>query len=190
MCCCQCSKPLTYGIALDQLGCDMVHQYVGQEPSGRNFNELVLDYNSEWAYMPCVMSFRCGLHCNLSYDRFIFVPSRQWFKSTFSPCISSNTYILCIYYLNAFVGLKISTTYPSRCYTFPLVYFQVFPTIHLSTLFTPTLIEITFASERRCRLVASVTVLKCNVTVHRIKQAYNVIACTIHKASFCGIHLL
>jgi hypothetical protein len=107
MCCCQCSKPLTYGIALDQLGCDMVHQYVGQEPSGRNFNELVLDYNSEWAYMPCVMSFRCGLHCNLSYDRFIFIPGRQWFKSTFSPCISSNTYILCIYYLNTFVGLKI-----------------------------------------------------------------------------------
>jgi len=40
---------MTYGIALDQLGCDVVHQYVGQEPSGRNFNELVLDYNSEWA---------------------------------------------------------------------------------------------------------------------------------------------
>lgn len=27
-----------------------VHQYVGQEPSGRNFNELILDYNSE--YLP------------------------------------------------------------------------------------------------------------------------------------------
>jgi glutaminase len=46
--CCHCSKPLTYGIALDQLGSDVVHQYVGQEPSGRNFNELVLDYNSEY----------------------------------------------------------------------------------------------------------------------------------------------
>lgn len=42
-----CSKPMTYGIALDQLGCDVVHQYVGQEPSGRNFNELVLDYNKK-----------------------------------------------------------------------------------------------------------------------------------------------
>ncbi|XP_021929474.1 glutaminase kidney isoform, mitochondrial isoform X3 [Zootermopsis nevadensis] len=42
-----CSKPLTYGIALDQLGSDTVHQYVGQEPSGRNFNELVLDYNKK-----------------------------------------------------------------------------------------------------------------------------------------------
>jgi glutaminase len=39
-----------YGIALDHLGSDVVHQYVGQEPSGRNFNELVLDYNSEFPY--------------------------------------------------------------------------------------------------------------------------------------------
>ncbi|XP_073993411.1 glutaminase liver isoform, mitochondrial-like isoform X2 [Rhodnius prolixus] len=41
------SKPLTYGIALDQLGQEVVHQYVGQEPSGRNFNELVLDHNKK-----------------------------------------------------------------------------------------------------------------------------------------------
>ncbi|XP_026473486.1 glutaminase liver isoform, mitochondrial-like isoform X2 [Ctenocephalides felis] len=40
-----CSKPLTYAIALEKLGQATVHQYVGQEPSGRNFNELVLDYN-------------------------------------------------------------------------------------------------------------------------------------------------
>ncbi|XP_059484756.1 glutaminase liver isoform, mitochondrial isoform X2 [Neocloeon triangulifer] len=42
-----CSKPLTYAIALDQLGADVVHKYIGQEPSGRNFNELVLDYNKK-----------------------------------------------------------------------------------------------------------------------------------------------
>lgn len=42
-----CSKPLTYAIALDQLGADVVHQYVGQEPSGRMFNELILDYNKK-----------------------------------------------------------------------------------------------------------------------------------------------
>lgn len=41
-----CSKPLTYAIALDQLGEEVVHRYVGQEPSGRNFNELILDHNS------------------------------------------------------------------------------------------------------------------------------------------------
>lgn len=43
-----CSKPLTYAIALEQLGAYLVHQYIGQEPSGRNYNELVLDYNSEF----------------------------------------------------------------------------------------------------------------------------------------------
>lgn len=41
------SKPLNYGIALEKLGQDIVHQYVGQEPSGCNFNELVLDHNSK-----------------------------------------------------------------------------------------------------------------------------------------------
>ncbi|KAH1023318.1 glutaminase kidney isoform, mitochondrial isoform X1 [Dendroctonus ponderosae] len=42
-----CSKPLTYGIALDLLGSEVVHKYVGQEPSGRNFNELILDHNKK-----------------------------------------------------------------------------------------------------------------------------------------------
>ncbi|XP_021949726.1 glutaminase liver isoform, mitochondrial isoform X2 [Folsomia candida] len=42
-----CSKPLTYAIALNELGSETVHQYVGQEPSGRMFNELVLDYNKK-----------------------------------------------------------------------------------------------------------------------------------------------
>ncbi|XP_044257608.1 glutaminase kidney isoform, mitochondrial isoform X1 [Tribolium madens] len=42
-----CSKPLTYGIALDLLGEEVVHKYVGQEPSGRNFNELILDHNKK-----------------------------------------------------------------------------------------------------------------------------------------------
>jgi glutaminase len=38
-----CSKPITYGIALDNYGEDIVHNYVGKEPSGRNFNELCLN---------------------------------------------------------------------------------------------------------------------------------------------------
>ncbi|XP_067122365.1 glutaminase liver isoform, mitochondrial [Centruroides vittatus] len=37
-------KPINYAIALNELGSDIVHQYIGQEPSGRMFNELVLDY--------------------------------------------------------------------------------------------------------------------------------------------------
>ncbi|XP_052131728.1 putative glutaminase 2 [Frankliniella occidentalis] len=40
------SKPLTYALCLEHLGADVVHRFVGQEPSGRNFNELVLDHNN------------------------------------------------------------------------------------------------------------------------------------------------
>ncbi|XP_076033452.1 glutaminase liver isoform, mitochondrial-like isoform X3 [Oratosquilla oratoria] len=42
-----CSKPIMYAIALNELGADTVHKYVGQEPSGRMFNALVLDYNNK-----------------------------------------------------------------------------------------------------------------------------------------------
>lgn len=41
------SKPITYAIALNTLGSEAVHNYVGQEPSGRIFNELILDYDSK-----------------------------------------------------------------------------------------------------------------------------------------------
>lgn len=37
-------------MALETLGPDVVHKYVGTEPSGRNFNELVLDYNSAYQH--------------------------------------------------------------------------------------------------------------------------------------------
>ncbi|MCP9265100.1 Glutaminase kidney isoform, mitochondrial [Dirofilaria immitis] len=39
------SKPFTYAIAMDELGAEEVHRYVGQEPSGRLFNEICLDHN-------------------------------------------------------------------------------------------------------------------------------------------------
>jgi len=42
-----CSKPFTYALSLDQLGADVVQDYIGREPSGRNFNEIVLDYNDQ-----------------------------------------------------------------------------------------------------------------------------------------------
>ena len=41
------SKTFTYAICLDQLGADVVQKYIGREPSGRNFNEIVLDYNGQ-----------------------------------------------------------------------------------------------------------------------------------------------
>ena len=41
------SKPFTYAVCLNELGAKSVHQYVGQEPSGRMFNELTLDFNDK-----------------------------------------------------------------------------------------------------------------------------------------------
>ena len=44
------SKPLNYAIALNELGSEVVHDYIGQEPSGRKFNDLDLDYNSQFLH--------------------------------------------------------------------------------------------------------------------------------------------
>ena len=38
-----CSKPITYGIVLNEYNDEIVHNFVGKEPSGRNFNELCLN---------------------------------------------------------------------------------------------------------------------------------------------------
>lgn len=37
------SKAFNYAIAASELGAEFVHKYVGQEPSGRLFNEICLD---------------------------------------------------------------------------------------------------------------------------------------------------
>ena len=42
-----CSKPFTYAVCLNELGSETVHQYVGQEPSGRMFNNFCLDYSNK-----------------------------------------------------------------------------------------------------------------------------------------------
>lgn len=41
------SKPITYSLTLEELGTDTVHEYQGREPSGRMFNEIVLDHNNQ-----------------------------------------------------------------------------------------------------------------------------------------------
>ncbi|XP_059086178.1 glutaminase kidney isoform, mitochondrial-like isoform X2 [Tigriopus californicus] len=48
-----CCKPLNYAIALNELGAEIVHQYVGQEPSGGKFNAIELDYTNK-PYNPMV----------------------------------------------------------------------------------------------------------------------------------------
>lgn len=51
-----------YALCLEHLGAEVVHRYVGQEPSGRNFNELVLDSNSEYRFRVHVAS-RIACRC-------------------------------------------------------------------------------------------------------------------------------
>merc|ERR1712018_620229 len=41
------SKPITYSLTLEELGTNTVHKYQGREPSGRMFNEIVLDNNNQ-----------------------------------------------------------------------------------------------------------------------------------------------
>jgi len=43
-------KPLNYALTLDDLSPDVVHRFVGQEPSGRSFNELTLDYQRKYLF--------------------------------------------------------------------------------------------------------------------------------------------
>ena len=45
-----CSKPFTYGINVDKLGQEVVDNYIGQEPSGRDFNDICLDSKSKFLY--------------------------------------------------------------------------------------------------------------------------------------------
>lgn len=44
-------KPLNYAMTLNDLSSEVVHKYVGQEPSGRSFNELTLDYQSKFSFL-------------------------------------------------------------------------------------------------------------------------------------------
>ena len=48
------TQPFTYAVCLNELGSETVHQYVGQEPSGRMFNELSLDFNSKHQTVHCL----------------------------------------------------------------------------------------------------------------------------------------
>lgn len=52
----------------------MVHQYIGTEPSGRNFNELILDYNSKY-YSETIFTYLIKYIFDDSTSRKLFVPS-------------------------------------------------------------------------------------------------------------------
>ena len=50
-----CSKPITYLIASELESSDYIHNFVGREPSGRNFNELCLN-NDKIPHNPLINS--------------------------------------------------------------------------------------------------------------------------------------
>ena len=56
-----CSKPFTYAMCLKELGPDIVHKYIGHEPSGRNFNDICLDRESkDWQNEIVCFSMICS----------------------------------------------------------------------------------------------------------------------------------
>lgn len=71
-----CSKPITYCIALEEVGEKNLHQYVGREPSGKTFNELALN-NFGLPHNPMINAgaIMCGalIKRKSSSDRFDFV---------------------------------------------------------------------------------------------------------------------
>ncbi|MBK7993617.1 MAG: glutaminase A [Blastocatellia bacterium] len=76
-----CSKPINYCLALEEQGENIVHKYVGREPSGRGFNELTLNYENK-PHNPMINSgaiMCCSLikpQINIA-DRFDYV-MEQW----------------------------------------------------------------------------------------------------------------
>lgn len=48
-----CVKPLEYAIAVNDLGSELTHHFVGKEPSGLRFNKLSLNEDGE-----CLASLR------------------------------------------------------------------------------------------------------------------------------------
>jgi glutaminase len=68
-----CSKPFTYLACLEAMGADRVQSFIGREPSGRIFNEIVLDYNGEQRFKRTSHSKFIGpvrlTNCALVYER-------------------------------------------------------------------------------------------------------------------------
>ena len=68
------SKPITYAICLDELGSEKVHKFLGREPSGRVFNEIVLDYNGMFHFIIMFMEVATDL---VNYSRQAAQPDGQ-----------------------------------------------------------------------------------------------------------------
>lgn len=68
-----CVKPLEYAIAVNDLGSELTHQFVGKEPSGLRFNKLSLNEDGK----SLALSWRDGRFTPLYYIASTFVPTAR-----------------------------------------------------------------------------------------------------------------
>ena len=70
------SKPFTYALVHEEIGADELHSYVGQEPSGRLFNDICLDHASQLLSLSLSLSLSISLSLSLSLS----LSSRGFFQ--------------------------------------------------------------------------------------------------------------
>ena len=67
---------------MDQLGAEVVQKYIGREPSGRNFNEIALDYKG----MLC-MVFHFVIYIFFKHNQNFFSKSFQLFLPNYEDVL-------------------------------------------------------------------------------------------------------
>lgn len=95
-------KPINYAVALEHLGSETVHSFVGQEPSGRMFNELLLDQDKK-PHNPMVNAgaiLICSLLLSLIQPRMFMSEKFDWILQQYkalsggeSPGFSNATFL-------------------------------------------------------------------------------------------------
>ncbi|CAG0882590.1 unnamed protein product [Darwinula stevensoni] len=80
-----CSKVFAYALAHSELGKDVVHQYVGQEPSGRDIREMALD-SSGRPHNPMIDSgaiIVCSLLQTMVHPEMRYSEKFEWLRNAF-----------------------------------------------------------------------------------------------------------
>ena len=93
-----CFKPINYLLALEENGQNIVHQYIGREPSGHSFNEITLDCkkrpHNPMINAGAIMSSALIKPNDSSSDRFHYVLD-IWKKLSggFNPSFNNEVYL-------------------------------------------------------------------------------------------------